>query len=166
VDRYLDCGHGECHLRRRACAGIVAGALKFFDGERYELRAWVVMPNHVHAVVGPKPPNTLSRILHGWKSYTAHELNNVLPGKIVPFWQSESYDHLIRDDDDLRRCLNYVRMNPVNAGLCAEPHLWPWSSAHVAQASPAAGSSTVPVRSSEPGGGTPPQSAGGDACAK
>jgi REP element-mobilizing transposase RayT len=159
VDRYLDCGHGECHLRRPACADIVASALKFFDGERYELRAWVVMPNHVHAVVRPKPPNTLSKILHGWKSYTAHELNKALPGKVVSFWQSESYDHLIRDDDDLHRCLNYVRMNPVNAGLCAEAHLWPWSSAYVA------GYSTVPVRPSGTGGGTPPQPAGGDACA-
>src|SRR6266850_979027 len=138
VDRYLDCGHGECYLRRPAYANVVAGALKFFDGERYDLRAWVVMPNHVHAVACPKPPHTLSEILHSWKSYTAHELNKLLPEKVAPFWQSESYDHLIRNDDDLHRCSNYTVMNPVNARLCSEPHLWPWSSAHVAQPSPAA----------------------------
>jgi REP element-mobilizing transposase RayT len=170
VDRYLDAGHGECHLRRPACADVVAGALKFFDGKRYELRAWVVMPNHVHVVVWPQSPHTLSEILHSWKSYTAHELNKLLPQKVVPFWQSESYDHLIRDDDDLHRCCHYTLMNPVNAGLCAEAHLWPWSSAHVAQPSSAAGESTVPVRvgSSQrlsTGGGTPPEPAGGDACA-
>lgn len=165
VDRYLDCCHGECHLRRPAGADVVAGALKFFDRERYELRAWAVMPNHVHVVVWPKSPRTLSEILHTWKSYTSHELNKVLPEKVVPFWQSESYDHLIRDDDDLHRCSNYIRMNPVNAGLCAEAHLWPWSSAHVAQPSSATSSSTVPVRESETGGETPPQPAGGDACA-
>src|SRR2546430_1208745 len=58
VDRYLDCGHGKCLLRDSACADIVAGALKFFDRDRYELRAWAVMPNHVHAVVWPQPPHS------------------------------------------------------------------------------------------------------------
>jgi REP element-mobilizing transposase RayT len=130
--------------------------LKFFDGERYELRAWVVMPNHVHAVVWPKPPHTLSKILHGWKSFTAHELNKLLSKKAVSFWQSESYDHLIRNDDDFHRCCQYTLMNPVNAGLCAEYHLWRWSSVYVAQSSPAAGSRTVPVRVPKTGGGTPP----------
>jgi REP element-mobilizing transposase RayT len=165
VDRYLDCCHGECHLRRPACAGIVAGALKFFDGERYELQEWVVMPNHVHVVLWPKPPHTLSEILHSWKSFVGHEINKLLPEQVVPFWQSESYDHLIRDDDDLHRCSNYIRLNPVNAGLCAEIHLWPWSSAHVAQASSPASSGTVPVREPGTGGGTPPQPAGEDPCA-
>jgi len=126
---------------------------KFFDRERYELRAWVVMPNHVHAVVRPNPAHTLSQILHSWKSFTAHAINKLLPQKVVPFWQNESYDHLIRDEDDLQRCSTYTLMNPLDAGLCAEPQLWPWSSAYVAQPSPAAGSSTVPVRG---GGGTPP----------
>jgi hypothetical protein len=65
----------------------------------------------------------------------------------------------------LHRCCHYTLANPVNAGLCAEPHVWPWSSAHVAQASSPASSSTVPGRESEPGGETPPQLAGGDACA-
>ncbi len=139
VDRYLDAGHGECHLRQRACAEVVAGALKFFNNERYKLYAWVVMPNHVHAVVRPEPPRTLSEVLHSWKSFTAHELNKLLGNKAGPFWQSESYDHLIRDDDDLQRCCRYTLMNPVNAGLCAEPERWPWSSGHVAQPSSSTG---------------------------
>jgi REP element-mobilizing transposase RayT len=165
VDRYLDCGHGECHLRRPAYADIVASALKFFDKQRYELYEWVVMSNHVHVVVWPKPTHTLSEILHSWKSFTAHEINKILPEKVGSFWQSESYDHLIQDDDDLHRCSNYIRMNPINAGLCADPHMWQWSSGYVAQPSPAASSSTVPVRESGTGGETPPQLAGGDACA-
>jgi hypothetical protein len=60
VDKYLDMGHGVCHLRNPELAEIVAGAIQFFEGQRYELRAWVVMPNHVHAVVWPKPGRTLS----------------------------------------------------------------------------------------------------------
>ena len=123
------------------------------------------MPNHVHVVVWPMPPQTLSNILHSWKSYSAHEINHRLPAPVVPFWQSESYDHLIRDDDDLHRCCHYTLMNPVNAGLCARPENWKWSSAHVAQPSAAAGLSTVPVRVSGTGGEPPPQPAGADACA-
>jgi REP element-mobilizing transposase RayT len=173
VDKYLDAGHGECHLRRPEFAGLLAGAICFFERQRYELRAWVVMPNHAHVVVWPMPGHTLSDILHSWKSFTAHEINKLLLKKIVPFWQSESYEHLIRDDEDLHRCCHYTLMNPVTACLCVRPEDWKWSSAHLAQPSPAASTRTVPVRGAaahddpakESGGGTPPELAGGDACA-
>ena len=130
VDGYLDCGHGECHLRRPELADVVAAALRFFDGQRYELRSWVVMPNHAHVVLWPKHGHTLSEILHSWKSYTVHEINKLLPNKVVPFWQRESYDHLIREDDELHRFINYTHMNPVKAGLCGQPQLWRRSSAY------------------------------------
>ncbi|MCX6927930.1 MAG: transposase, partial [Verrucomicrobia bacterium] len=165
VDKYLDAGHGVCYLRDPGLADLVAEAIRFFERQRYELLAWVVMPNHAHVVVWPMPGHTLSEILHSWKSYTSHQINKRLPAKVVPFWQSESYEHLIRDDDDMHRCCHYTLGNPVNAGLCPEPLLWRWSSAYIAQRSPAASSSTVPVRASATGGGTPPQLAGGDACA-
>ena len=165
VDKYLDSADGICHLRDPKLADIVAGAIQFFDEQRYELRAWVVMPNHVHVVVWPMPNWTLSSILHSWKSFSAHEFNRHLSSPMATFWQSESYDHLCRDDEDLHRCCHYTLMNPVNAGLCARPEDWRWSSAHVTQPSPAAGSRTVPVRVSETGGETPPRPAGGDACA-
>ena len=165
VDAYLDTGHGDCWLREPKVAALVAGALQFFHGQRYELHAWVVMPNHVHVVVWPMRGHILSDVLHSWKSYTAHEVGGLLPHPVHPFWQSESYDHLIRDDEDLHRCCQYTVTNPVTARLCARPEDWPWSSAHVAQPSSAAGSGGVspPVRQTP--GGTPGQPAGGDACA-
>src|SRR5438094_1870682 len=46
LDKYLDAGHGVCYLRNPELAGLVADAIRFFEGQRYELRAWVVMPNH------------------------------------------------------------------------------------------------------------------------
>lgn len=173
VDKYLDAGHGVSHLRNAELADLVAGAIRFFERQRYELRAWVVMPNHAHVVVWPMPSHTLSDILHSWKSYTSHEINKRLSTKVVPFWQSESYEHIIRDDEDLHRCCQYTLMNPVNAGLCARPEDWKWSSGYVAQPSSAASSRAVPARESEAndtppsdsGGGTPPELAGGDACA-
>ena len=169
VDKYLDAGHGVCYLRDPNLADLVAGAIQFFVGQRYELRAWVVMPNHAHVVVWPMPCHTLSDILHSWKSYTAHEINKRLPARVSPFWQTESYEHLIRDDEDLHRCCAYTLLNPVNAGLCAQLEAWKWSSAHVPQASPPASSRTVPVQESgtpvtpptDTGGETPPELAGG-----
>jgi REP-associated tyrosine transposase len=130
VDKYLDAGHGTCHLRNSGAADLIATAIQFFAGQRYELHAWVVMPNHAHVVVLPMPSHSLSDILHSWKSFTSHEINKLLPRKEVPFWQPESYEHLVRDDEDLHRCCHYVLMNPVNAKLCAHPSEWKWSSGY------------------------------------
>ncbi len=163
IDKYLDAGHGTCYLRDPALADLVAKAIRFFEGQRYELRAWVVMPNHAHVVVWPMPGHVLSDILHSWKSFTSHEINRRLATKVAPFWQSESYEHLIHDDEDLHRCCHYVLMNPVNAGLCARPEDWNWSSVAQSRSIGAASSRTVPVRSPSTRGGTPPQLAGEDA---
>ena len=138
VDAYLDAGHGECFLKRSDIADLVADALRHFDGQRYQLRAWVVMPNHVHVVVWPKSPETLSRILHSWKSYSANEANRRLQRVGESFWQTESYDHLIRDETDSARCCQYTTSNPVNARLCAQPEDWKWSSLYRASPEPQA----------------------------
>lgn len=133
VDRHLDAGHGECWLRDPRVAGIVAEALRFHAGQRFELLDWVVMPNHVHVVVRPVGDFTLSQITKSWKGYSAREANRLLQ-RSGEFWQSESYDHLIRDDEDRARCSHYTIMNPVNARLCARPEDWRWSSAYQAPA--------------------------------
>ncbi len=128
VDTYLDAGHGECLLNRPEIAALVADALRYFDGERYELKAWCIMPNHVHVVLWPMADHTLSDILHSWKSFTATKVNQMLGRVGKTFWQKESYDHLVRDDDDLVRCCEYTTMNPVKARLCEKPEDWRWSS--------------------------------------
>ena len=130
VDKYLDAGHGDCWLRRSDVADLVAAAIQFHAGIRFDLRAWCVMPNHVHAVLRPSAGWTLSKILKGWKGYTAHEANKLLQRTGNSFWQSESYDQLIRDDEDMHRCCHYTTMNPVNAKLCQRPEDWKWSSAY------------------------------------
>ncbi len=128
VERYLDAGHGECWLRQPAIAAMMADVIRFHAGQRYALSAWVVMPNHVHAVVRPLPGWTLSKVLQSWKGFTARQANRLLGREGQPFWQKESFDHLIRDDEDHHRCCQYTTMNPVNAGLCAQPEDWRWSS--------------------------------------
>lgn len=129
IERYLDQGAGECHLRRPEIADMVAEALRHFDGEEYQLESWVVMPNHVHLVLWPMPNVTLSEILKSRKRHTARQANLLLGTTGQTFWQPESYDHWIRNDEEKARILNYIRMNPVKAGLCANPEDWKWSSA-------------------------------------
>src|SRR5439155_2893553 len=73
LEAYLDKGEGECWLKRPELADLVADAVRFFDGERYRLDAWVIMPNHVHTVFWPMPNHTVSRIVQTLKRYTARE---------------------------------------------------------------------------------------------
>ena len=70
----------------------------------------------------------LDTILHGWKSYTAHEGNRII-GRNGVFWQRESYDHWIRDDAELAHFIHYTEENPAKARLCEHASDWPWSSA-------------------------------------
>ena len=129
VERYLDQGMGECHLRRPEIADMVADALRHFHGEQYLLDDWVVMPNHVHVILWPMPNFTLSEILKSRKRHTARQANLILKRTGNTFWQRESYDHWIRNEDEKSRIRRYIRMNPVNAGLCKSPEDWKWSSA-------------------------------------
>lgn len=121
IDQLLNAGHGECLFNNPELARIVVSALKHFDEERYKLVAWCVMPNHAHVVFTPVNGHQLSRILHSWKSFTANAVNRKL-GRSGSLWQTESYDHLIRDHADLMHHVHYVRENPIKAGLKD----WPW----------------------------------------
>ena len=121
IEKYLDAGHGECRLRDPAIAKLVADAVRHFEGQRYSLHAWCVMPNHVHAIVEPLIGHELHNILHSWKSFTAKTANRVLK-RNGTFWQAEYYDHLIRNEEDYAHALCYLLENPTLAGL----RNWPW----------------------------------------
>ena len=127
IEVALDHGHGACYLENPHIARMVSDALWHFDGERYRLHAWCVMPNHVHVVVTPLAGRTLSSIVHSWKSFTATEANQHL-GRRGSFWMQEYFDRAIRDEHHFRTAVEYVEHNPVNAGLCEAPEDWPWSS--------------------------------------
>jgi REP element-mobilizing transposase RayT len=129
IERYLDRGVGACHLRRTEIADMVAGALRHFHGDYYLLDDWVVMPNHVHVILWPMPNFTLSEILKSRKRHTARQANLILGATGEMFWQPESYDHWIRNDEGKARIRRYIHMNPVKAGLCKAPEDWKWSSA-------------------------------------
>ncbi|MCW5552865.1 MAG: transposase [Verrucomicrobiae bacterium] len=138
LEAYLDKGAGECSLKQPELAAVVADALRFFNGQRYRLDVWVVMPNHVHLVLWPMPNHTLSKIAQSLKRHIAREANRILGRTGQGFWQPEAYDHWIRNDEEHARCCRYVENNPVKARLCVAPEDWPWSSAGRGRAAAAA----------------------------
>jgi putative transposase len=124
LEEYFDRGAGCCALRDPTVAELMANALRFWEGKRYRLLAWCVMPNHVHVVCRLLPAQELSKVLQGWKSFTARRTNVILDRKGA-FWQREYYDRLIRDREELARALRYVERNPERAGL--KGWKWVWS---------------------------------------
>ena len=116
IDDWLDQGSGSCVLKDPACAKIVADALRHFDGHRYELASFVVMPNHVHVLFRPLGAHALPEIVKSWKGFTAREINKRI-GKAGNLWQDEYWDRLIRSERHFLKVVDYIRENPVKAKL-------------------------------------------------
>ncbi len=85
IERCLDRGAGACHLRHPKLADLVADTLRHFHQSRYLLHEWVVMPNHVHAIIWPMPNHVLSDILNSWKQFTSRRAKKILGLGEVPF---------------------------------------------------------------------------------
>lgn len=123
MDELLNQGLGECWMNRPEVASLVVDALCHFDGERYRLWAFAVMPNHVHVVVEPLGEHPLDDILHSWKSFTSHAINKLV-GRKGTLWQKECFDHIVRSQKSLDHFVAYTLANPSAAGLTD----WPWTS--------------------------------------
>ncbi len=136
---------GPKWLSEEAVAEMMAECLHYRDGKMYELHAFCIMSNHLHVVFTPllkaeslKPKFVtqglrfisddpdLEAIMQSVKSYSAHKANKLLKRE-GEFWESESYDHWVRDDSEFRRIVRYVLDNPVKAGLVDNWQDWKWS---------------------------------------
>jgi putative transposase len=127
MDRYLDTTRfGPRDLSKEHIARIVVNSLRRgVELGHYDLRAWVIMANHVHALLLPKvSPRLLLRALKG---PAAREANRALGRTGRPFWQAESYDHWVRDAREFEKIAAYIENNPVKAGIVARPEDYPWS---------------------------------------
>jgi REP element-mobilizing transposase RayT len=124
LEKYLDAGIGNCWLKRTNIAQIVADNLLHFNGKRYELLAWCVMPNHLHVAFKSFPSFKLAQIVQSWKSFTAKAVNAKLK-RTGAFWQREYFDRLIRDERELHRTISYIARNPEKAGL--QDWKWVWT---------------------------------------
>ena len=128
LDNALDLGHGAGLLRDEGPAAIVETAMLLFDGERYRLIAWSIMPNHVHVLLEQKDGFPLEGIVHSWKSFTAHAINKMC-GLHGRFWAVDYFDRFIRNEDHFHRTIAYIEQNAVTAGLVATAADWRFSSA-------------------------------------
>jgi REP element-mobilizing transposase RayT len=88
------------------------------------------MPDHVHLLLSPRRdedgwPFRLVNILQCLKSATAHRINKLL---LIsgPVWEEESFDHVLRSDESLKEKCEYIRQNPVAAGLVQNPEEYRW----------------------------------------
>ncbi|MGA2624296.1 MAG: transposase [Bacteroidota bacterium] len=138
-DQFLDTStEGHFWLRDDRIAGHVADAIIYRDRKVYDLLAYCIMPNHVHMVFSVErfaeslpARDGVSRyivtdIIGSLKKFTAHEANKILHRSGI-FWQHESYDHVVRNDRDLGRIIEYVLNNPVKAGMVQDWTKWKWS---------------------------------------
>ena len=132
IEKYMDSGLGCCALKHPAVADIVQNSFFAFDGVKYRLIAWCIMPNHVHVLI--EPLIELGKIVQSWKSFTGRwvmkhnaELELGVPGKSL--WMREYWDRYIRNEEHLYTVIEYIHQNPVKARLCQFSESWRWSSA-------------------------------------
>jgi putative transposase len=119
--RQLDACHGECQLREPTLRRMVAQSVLFFEGQRYSLVAFVIMPNHVHVLAGVNGRGALRDNCRSWKHFSATRINREL-GRAGRVWQSESYDHLVRTPESLARFRDYIIANPRKAALAPDEY--------------------------------------------
>jgi len=112
----LDRGWGDCVLGHRQLSSIVAESLLHWDGERYHMGDFVVMPNHVHLTVCLLGETDIVFQCGLWKRFTAKRINESLKTK-GRFWQEESFDHLIRSPEQFAAIRRYIARNPLNLQL-------------------------------------------------
>jgi REP element-mobilizing transposase RayT len=133
LEALVDAGHGACWLKRHECARVVQDSLLHFDSVRYRTIAWVIMPNHVHALIQPVSGWSLDDIVASWKTFTANGIGRLVRGANEPtprVWQAEFWDRFVRDENHFANVMAYIHNNPVKAGLVARAEDWRWSSAH------------------------------------
>ncbi|MBL1256533.1 transposase [Methylocystis sp. Sn-Cys] len=133
IDAALDRCDGPRPLADPQAAKTVQNAILHFDGDRYRLLAWCVMPNHVHVVVEAFAGFPLGGLVRSWKAFSAAQINRALARRGA-FWAPDYFDRYVRDETDLAATIDYVENNPVVAGLASTPGDWPWSSASVMRA--------------------------------
>ena len=117
-------------MRKDPIGKLVEDAFLAFDGQRYRLHAWTIMPNHVHVLFSVMPDVSLGTIVSSWKRFTARQANVQL-GRSGAFWQTDYWDRFIRNEAHFAAVEDYIDQNPVKAGLVSDALLWPHGSARL-----------------------------------
>jgi REP element-mobilizing transposase RayT len=128
ADDFLDNNPNEPYwLGEKAVAEIITEAIHHRDGKLYDLQAFTIMPNHVHMVMKLLPgAPVLFKVMQDLKKYTGLQSNRYL-GRDGQFWEEESYDHIVRKEDEFYRIVNYILRNPVKARFVRDWKQWPFT---------------------------------------
>lgn len=127
LEKYLDRGAGSCPLSNPHCAQLVVDELRSLAEWEIAVPHFSIMSNHWHAlfVFPPGTPHTLTAVMKRIKGRTGKSIRSILYGRGA-IWQREWFDRWIRDDAEWTKCVDYIRNNPVKAGLASiwHEHLW------------------------------------------
>ncbi|MFZ1731132.1 MAG: transposase [Bacteroidota bacterium] len=137
IDEFMDSGYGSCLLKTPELAQVIIDTWEHFREARYDLLAYVVMPNHCHVLIQTNGQCTLPQIVLSWKSFTARRINEwkTQRGLIEvhdtnrKVWHHDYWDRYIRNLTHYYRVVEYIENNPVKAGLVNRAGDWEWSSA-------------------------------------
>lgn len=117
--------YGPDWLKQAAVAGIVAEEIHQLTTAEHRLWSFCLMPNHVHLVVSlPEGAAVFYKTMQQLKGRAAYRCNRLL-GRTGIFWQPESYDHVVRNGEEMQNIMAYVLENPVKAGLVEDWQQWP-----------------------------------------
>jgi putative transposase len=94
----------------------------------YLLHEFVLMPDHLHVLITPSANNSLEKAMQFIKGGSSYRLNQQR-GQKIDLWLAGFHDWTIRDVADWNAKAQYIRLNPVKAGLVERPEEWPYSSA-------------------------------------
>lgn len=119
VEHWLDEGYGACHFRSQHWCEELLTRLQHFQDERYQLSCWTIMPNHCHLVMRAFEGYSLEKLVGSAKGVAARNIQAAL-GMRGQFWQEESFDRIIRDEEHLWRVIQYIGRNPAKVGLAHE----------------------------------------------
>ncbi len=95
----------------------------------FQMLAYVFLPDHFHILIRPTGSSNFSKIMQSLKTNFSKQYSGQMgipPG--IKLWQKRFHDHVIRDESDLQRHMDYIHYNPVKHGLVSRPEDWPYSS--------------------------------------
>lgn len=113
MDWWVEQGYGKCVLAKSEARQLVVDSLEYYNGTRYLLHAYVIMPNHVHLLLSPISEHTLAETIGSIKRFTATAINKML-GTTGPVWQREMFDRLVRNEQEFERYVRYIQANPAH----------------------------------------------------
>jgi len=111
-------GSSLCLTDPKIAAALLDSARFYHEQSRWNCRLFLLMPDHLHALLTFPYDKDMRAIVASWKGYHAKHLG--------VRWQGNFFDHRIRNQDELDEKAAYIRLNPVRKNLCTHEEAWPW----------------------------------------